>query len=268
MSDQYPHFFSQLGFDFEVLPDDRFVGSASVQPNLCVTGTVMPRPSMLATYADIAIGFPAAHRFTFPAPTLDLSMHVFRTPAVADLTMEAKLVKIGKRVIVGECWFTAQGEDDPYAVCVATFFTTAEPLGEDWCTPTADNPMFSPTQDLPEPIAERAGIVTRAPGSVEVTLQPHVSNGTTVQGGIVALLVERACESALGDGSDPAGDHVVTGMDLRYLSGLRVGPARATARVLRSDDGSSHLWVDVTDAGDDDRMMVHCLATARPLHAV
>ena len=268
MSDQYPHFFSQLGFDFEVLPDDRFVGSASVQPNLCVPGTVMPRPSMLATYADIAIGFPAAHRFTFPAPTLDLGMHVFRTPAVADLTMEAKLVKIGKRVIVGECWFTAQGEDDPYAVCVATFFTTAEPLGEDWCTPTADNPMFSPTQDLPEPIAERAGIVTRAPGSVEVTLQPHVSNGTTVQGGIVALLVERACESALGDGSDPAGDHVVTGMDLRYLSGLRVGPARATARVLRSDDGSSHLWVDVTDAGDDDRMMVHCLATARPLHAV
>jgi acyl-coenzyme A thioesterase PaaI-like protein len=264
----YPHFFSQLGFDFEVLPDDRFVGRATVQPNLCVPGTAIPRPSMLATYADIAIGFPAANRFTFPAPTLDLSMHVFRTPSAADLTMEAKLVKIGRRVIVGECWFTAAGEDDPYAVCVATFFTTADPMPAGWSTPRADNPMFSPTQDLPEPIVDRAGIVMHAPGSVEVSLLPHISNGTTIQGGIVALLVERACESALGDAYEEGEGHVVTGLDLRYLSGLRVGPARATARPLRSDEQGSHLWVDVTDAGDDDRLMVHCLATARPLHAV
>jgi acyl-coenzyme A thioesterase PaaI-like protein len=158
----HPHFFGQLGFEFEVLPDDRFVGRATVQPNLCVPGTAIPRPSMLATYADIAIGFPAAHRFTYPAPTLDLSMHVFRTPGVADLAMEAKLVKIGKRVIVGECWFTADGEDDPYAVCVATFFTTANPLTDGWTTPTSDHPMFSPTQPLPEPIADRAGIVVVA----------------------------------------------------------------------------------------------------------
>lgn len=260
----HPHFFSHLGFDFEVLPDDRFVGSATVQPNLCVPGTVIPRPSMLATYADLAIGFPAANRFGFPAPTLDLSMHVFRTPAAADLSLEAKLVKVGKRVIVGECWFTAAGEDDPYAVCVATFFTTADPLSEDWRAPTAEDPMFSPTRDLPEPIADRAGIVTHAPGSVEVSLLPHVSNGTTIQGGIVALLVERSCESALGDD----GAHVVTGLDLRFLSGLRVGPARAVARPLRSDEQGSHLWVDVVDAGDDDRLIVHCLATARTLHSV
>jgi len=256
-----PHFFSQLGFDFAVLPDDRFVGTAKVQPTLCIPGTVVPRPSMLATYADIAIGFPAANRFGFPAPTLDLSMHVFRTPTAADLSMEAKLVKVGKRVIVGECWFTADGEDDPYAVCVATFFTTAEPLSEEWRTPTADNPMFSPRQDLPEPIADRAGIHTHAPGSVEVQLAPHISNGTTVQGGIVALLAERACESALGDD----GRHAVTGIDLRYLSALRAGPARATAEPLRSDDQGSHFWVEITDAGDDDRLMVHCLVTARSL---
>jgi acyl-coenzyme A thioesterase PaaI-like protein len=188
-------------------------------------------------------------------------MHVFRTPTVADLSMEAKLVKIGKRVIVGECWFTADGEDDPYAVCVATFFTTASPISDDWATPRADNPMFSPTRHLPEPIAERAGIVVRAPGVVEVGLAPHISNGTTVQGGIVALLAERACESALGDD----GGHAVTGIDLRYLSGLRSGPARATAVPLRSDDQGSHFWVEITDAGDDDRLMVHCLVTARSL---
>lgn len=260
MTEPFPHFFSQLGFDFEVLADDRFVGTAKVQSTLCIPGTVVPRPSMLATYADIAIGFPAANRFGFPAPTLDLSMHVFRTPTTADLSMEAKLVKVGRRVIVGECWFTADGEDDPYAVCVATFFTTADPV-EGWETPGPKESIFSPATELPEPIAERAGIVVHAPGVVEIGLAPHISNGTTVQGGIVALLAERACESALGDD----GSHAVTGIDLRYLSALRAGPARATAEPLRSDDQGSHFWVEITDAGDDDRLMVHCLVTARSL---
>jgi hypothetical protein len=32
---------------------------------------------------------------------------------------------------------------------------------------------------------------------------------------------------------------------------------------LRSDDRESHLWVEVTDAGDGDRIVVHSLVTAR-----
>ena len=56
---------------------------------------------------------------------------------------------------------------------------------------------------------------------------------------------------------------MITGLDLRYLNIVRVGPARAVAIPLRSDGREAHLWVEVTDAGDDNRIVVHCLATAR-----
>jgi acyl-coenzyme A thioesterase PaaI-like protein len=66
-------------------------------------------------------------------------------------------------------------------------------------------------------------------------------------------------ESAFTD-DDP---HLVTGLDVRYLSSPRVGPARATAQVLRGDPTDAHCWVEVVDAGDDDRAVVHAFATTR-----
>ena len=57
----------------------------------------------------------------------------------------------------------------------------------------------------------------------------------------------------------------MNGIDVRYLASPRVGPARAVATTLRSDEQGTHFWVEVTDAGDDDRLVVHALATARAL---
>jgi acyl-coenzyme A thioesterase PaaI-like protein len=256
MTDETMTFFRAFDFDWTVERAQGLTGRATVQPGLCAPGTRVPRAGILAAYGDIAVGFPAGEAFGRSTPTLDLSLHVFRTPSSPDFTAESSLVKIGRRATTGECWFTAVGEDDPYAVCVATFFSVGDPLPEGWQAPDTSDPRFSPPTRLDRPIEDEAGIVVRQPGTVELELNDVVSNGTTIQGGIVALLVERACETAVVD-------HVVTGLDLRYLSIVRVGPARAVATPLRSDDRESHFWVEVTDAGDDDRIVVHGLATAR-----
>ena len=132
MSGDQPHFFRYLNFDWAIGADH-------------------------TAYGDVSVGFPASEAFARSTPTLDLSMHVFRTPAVADFTIESRLVKIGRRSITGESWFTATGERDPYALCVATFFSVGDPLPEGWQAPTADDPRFFPHASLDEAIDEKVG---------------------------------------------------------------------------------------------------------------
>jgi acyl-coenzyme A thioesterase PaaI-like protein len=253
------HFFHQLGLTW-ARRDNAIVGSAAVSPYLCVPRTAVPRASMLATFADITAGMDASSILrTFP-PTLDLSVHVFRAPTATDITMETGVLKAGRRVVVGETWFSARGEGDPFAVAITTFIQTGPRLDISDPMPTDQDSPFFPHVPLEAPIDERARMTVVGPGIVAIDLRPDVSNGTTLQGGMVALLAERACESALADAPAP---HLVTGLDLRYLAGSQTGPIRAEARVLRSDATGAQLWVEVRDA--DDRLLVHVVATTREL---
>ncbi|MFN8026586.1 MAG: PaaI family thioesterase [Acidimicrobiia bacterium] len=131
--------------------------------------------------------------------------------------------------------------------------------------PTGDDHPFAPPSAIDEPLDARLRITRVAPGVLELPHEPHVSNGRgTVQGGILSLLIERACESALGDD----GSHVVTGLDVRYLGAVRTGPARAEVTLLRDDDGSGHLWCTVVDAGADDRLVAHALVNTAIPHSI
>ena len=253
------HFFHQLGLTWG-RRGDLVVGSVAVSPHLCVPGTVVPRASMLATFADITAGMDALSILRTIPPTLDLSVHVFRAPTTADITLETGVLKAGRRVIVGETWFTARGETDPFAVAITTFIEAGARIDDSRSLPTDQDPPFWPFVPLEAPIDERARITVAGPGIVDIDLRPDVSNGSTLQGGMVALLAERACETAL---TDTKGPHVVTGLDLRYLAGSRTGPIRAEARVLRSDATGAQLWVEVRDA--DNRLLVHVVAVAVPL---
>jgi acyl-coenzyme A thioesterase PaaI-like protein len=203
----------------------------------------------------VSVGFPASGVRPLDQPST--SACAVSHAAVADFTIESRLVKDRTPLDHRESWFTAAGERDPYALRVATFFSVGDPLPEGWQAPAADDPRFFPHHRRG---AEKVGIETRASGTVELERSEVVSNGTTIQGGIIALLAERACESAVPD-------HVITGLDLRYLSIVRVGPARAVATPLRSDGREAHLWIG-SPAGDDDRIVVHCLATRRPTDVV
>jgi acyl-coenzyme A thioesterase PaaI-like protein len=70
----------------------------------------------------------------------------------------------------------------------------------------------------------------------------------TIQGGAVALLVELAAESSAGA---PIED-----LEIRYLSAIRVGPARATAEVI----APGLIRVELRDVGRPDRLATVALA--------
>ncbi len=97
---------------------------------------------------------------------------------------------------------------------------------------------------------------------VDIEHRPCVGNGRgTLQGAMVALVAERACETLLGAEGTP---HVVTSIDLRYLSSMRVGPVRTTARVLRRHADGAQLWVEVRDLGTG-HLMTNVVADAEPI---
>jgi acyl-coenzyme A thioesterase PaaI-like protein len=262
LEDDRPHFFRHLGPQWWEHRGEVIVGGAIVQPAICVAGTVMPRISMLATYADNAGGLDASRSFGSVAPTLDLSVHVVHCPSTPDFTYESRLIKVGHRVIVAEAWFTATGELDPYAVAVSTFVIVSEPDPDGITLPSHLDPPFAPPIPLHVPIAEHVGITTVAPGVVDIEHRPSVGNSRgTLQGGMVALVTERACETLLDAEGVP---HVVTSIDLRYLSSMRIGPVRTTAKVLRAHDALAQLWVEVRDLGTG-HLMTHAVADAIPL---
>jgi len=263
-----PHFLTHFAISWE-LDAAGMTGGATLDPQLCLPGSSTPRAAALAVLADNAAGYVGAFALDEIAPTIDLSLHVFRTPSAPTVAYKCRPLRRGRRVAVLETWFTTPGHAEPWAVSVATFLGTGRPDPVIHVMPTADEPPFTPASELDEPLDRRLGITVLAPGVLGLPRRDHVSNGRgTVQGGIVALLIERACESALADARDPGGGpigdaQVVTGLDVRYLGAVRRGPARAEASVLRDDDGGSHLWVTVVDAGDDDRLVAHAFVTTR-----
>jgi uncharacterized protein (TIGR00369 family) len=55
------------------------------------------------------------------AVTTDLSFHFLRRPAVRDLIAEARILKSGKKLVVGEVVLTSDGSPDPVAHAVGTY---------------------------------------------------------------------------------------------------------------------------------------------------
>jgi uncharacterized protein (TIGR00369 family) len=66
--------------------------------------------AILATIGPVAL-----------AVTTNLSINFLRKPEPGDLVAECKLLKLGKRLAVGEVSVYAGGSEDPVAHCVATY---------------------------------------------------------------------------------------------------------------------------------------------------
>jgi uncharacterized protein (TIGR00369 family) len=55
------------------------------------------------------------------AVTINLSINFLRRPALRDLIGEARLMKLGKRLAVGEVTIRSDGEEEPVAHVTATY---------------------------------------------------------------------------------------------------------------------------------------------------
>jgi uncharacterized protein (TIGR00369 family) len=91
--------------------------TASVRPGGTISGPTMMALADFAMYVAVlaAIG---------PMPlavTINLNINFLRKPSQRDLTAEARLFKIGKRLATGEVAISCAGEEKPVAHVTATY---------------------------------------------------------------------------------------------------------------------------------------------------
>ena len=90
---------------------------SSLRPGGTVSGPTMMELADFAMYVAVfsAIG---------PQPlavTTNLNINFLRKPAAADLIADAKLMKVGKRLAVGEVIIRSEGQDEPVAHVTSTY---------------------------------------------------------------------------------------------------------------------------------------------------
>jgi uncharacterized protein (TIGR00369 family) len=88
-----------------------------LRPGGTISGPTMMELADFAMYVAI---FSAIGRQPL-AVTTNLNINFLRKPAPADLIAEAKLMKVGKRLAVGEVTITSDGSDDPVAHVTSTY---------------------------------------------------------------------------------------------------------------------------------------------------
>jgi uncharacterized protein (TIGR00369 family) len=91
--------------------------AASLRPGGTISGPTMMELADFAMYGAVfsAVG---------PQPlavTTNLTINFLRKPARADLTAEARLMKVGKRLAVGEVVIRSEGQDEPVAHVTSTY---------------------------------------------------------------------------------------------------------------------------------------------------
>lgn len=88
-----------------------------IRPGGTISGPTMMALSDFAMYVAVlaAIG---------PVPlavTINLNINFLRKPAQTDLLAEARLMKLGKRLAVGEVTIRSDGQDEPVAHVTSTY---------------------------------------------------------------------------------------------------------------------------------------------------
>jgi uncharacterized protein (TIGR00369 family) len=92
------------------------------EPRQVRPGGTISGPTMMAL-ADFSM-YCAVLAAIGPVPlavTINLSINFLRRPALRDLLAEARLLKLGKRLAVGEVIICSDGEDEPVAHVTATY---------------------------------------------------------------------------------------------------------------------------------------------------
>jgi acyl-coenzyme A thioesterase PaaI-like protein len=233
---------------------DLAVAKGIVVPELCVPETDVVLTSVLLTWADILAG-PLATQSTLPrvCMTNDLTVRLLGRPPAGEVDLRAAVLKSGRTTTFTETWLCAAGADAPFAVAHGTFVASPRPQDVIDLETLAGN---RGTRTLESPLPERLGVRLVEPGVAEVHRRDDLLNpADTLQGGVVALLAEIAALSIAGGGA------IAHELDVRYLKATRVGPARATARVVARD----LVEVRVVATGADDRLSAVAVVRCGPI---
>lgn len=233
-----PTFLHDLEFDFE--PTERGLrGALTLTPQVMAPESGSLLLSVLATVADVFTGSPLSRAEPPTVPlTVDLVVRLLRPVGVGRYTVEASVVKAGRTIILTEA--TVRDGDQTVAHSWVTFvpFELPGPMPSG----SAAQPRIG-AGGLDRMFLDAIGVVVVEPGVATIDKDPYTMQPAgTIQGGAISGLVEAAATSVLGS---PLQD-----LDLRFLTTVKTGPARATA--TRLDDRSARITV-VDVGGDPDR---------------
>jgi acyl-coenzyme A thioesterase PaaI-like protein len=238
------HIVGELGMAIS-LTGEALHGRVDVTPEMLVPDTSCLRTSILAAFTDLLAGLLAGRAIGPRVPvTLDLAIDLYQ-PAVGIEQVEGvgRPVKAGRAVFVAGVDFTADGR--PLATATASFM----PVPDESLRLPDSALLLDRTRDegmrLDQPFADRAGCVRQEPGvAMLVRSEDGLNSSNTINGGLIALVVEEAALSA-------APGTTVASLAMRYLRPARVGPLVATAT---SHGGVARF--DVRDSGSNDRLTV------------
>jgi acyl-coenzyme A thioesterase PaaI-like protein len=249
-TDAPPHtsegmFLQDIGYTQEI-KDGVSRGWLEITDELRAPGSSQVRASVLATMADVWTGALAGMACAPKlALTLDLTARLVGDVGGARLDIVGTLLKQGRTTIVAETDFRHPVTGAVVALSHATF--VASPRPQDVIGPLSSSRTTG--NALSSPIAEALGAEVLSPGVVVIERGPYVNQPAgTLQGGVVAVLAELAAESLTGAR--------VVELEVRYLSAVRVGPARTSALAL--DDHT--VRVEARDGGNHDRVTAVVMA--------
>jgi uncharacterized protein (TIGR00369 family) len=187
----------------------------------------------------------------------NLAARVLRPISAGPLRIEARVLRRGRNNVVTAVEIHDEGGDDARVAdgVLTSAILVPENGPPQWSRPVVIDPDDGDRMPPAVPMREWLGLREHDAGTVEIELAEELRNPWGIlHGGVVASLVDFATEHATARAT---GDVV-----LHFLAPNRVGPVRASARVLGERSDGTVCRVEVRDAGAD-RLTAVAIATAR-----
>jgi acyl-coenzyme A thioesterase PaaI-like protein len=199
--------------------------------------------------------------------TTDLSIRMPRPGPASDLRVRGRSLRSGRSgTTTAVELFTGEGTggESLWAYGETSFARVPRAPGSNVQAVDLALPRVFASNPLLRPLEDEVGveILAAARGEVELVLLPQVLNTeATLQGALVALLVERAGEALAEDRLGTP--QRVTELDLRYLSTAKVGPVRSRAAFI-GEPSDGMLRAELRDVGRDDRVTATAFLRVAP----
>jgi len=270
------HLLRDLRLESERLADGRRMAVLPVVPHvLDDTGAV--RVGAIATLMDVA-GASVALDSVLPdrTATVELAYQSAQPAREGRLFALARALRAGsKQVVIDVELLGGDGSDDPgrarpIGAGTMTFSRLAQRadhapirISDAARAATGRSSMALPDSGLDRPLLERSGIrvLDAARGELELDNHDWVRNSFgTINGGMVAILLERAGELAA---RSAAGARLgVCDLTVHYLGQTAKGPARTRAQIVRACGDHAVCRVELRDASANDALVALGVVTA------
>lgn len=220
------------------------------------------RAGILATGVDVVAAVLAVRSL---APdwlaTTELSLWTYAAPQRGPVTCESRLLRSGRSNAVVEVGLFDEGDEHkPVGLAIAAFSRIRRERAEqpaDFFEERVVMEFGTAGAHLQRPFIDLLDldVVDAAAGVIELPRTGYTMNSFgSLQGGMVALLVELAAEAMA---STVAGTpHAVLDLSIRYLEAGERGPYRTNATLLRRTGDQMLARVEILDVGADKCMAV------------